>query len=186
LLADVRKHSLATTLGNEGLTISVPDAAPDAISSTIVLKIKGNLDVEQASGICQDFDGSVLLLASEATLHGDQIKYESSDQRDNIGFWFDPAEWAAWEFTVTKTGNFEVSAEIAAPEKASLQVTLVDQKLIGEVPVTGDYGKFRRVKLGTLQIQATGKSTLAIHGVQEGWHPVNLKSIRLKPLPETK
>jgi hypothetical protein len=65
-------------------------------------------------------------------------------------------------------------------------VTLADQKLKGEAPVTGDYGRFRRVKLGTLQIQTTGKTTIAVHGVQEGWHPVNLKAIRLKPLQETK
>jgi hypothetical protein len=121
-------------------------------------------------------------MASEASLHGEQIKYESGDQRDNIGFWFDPSDWAEWEFTVTKPGQFELSAEIAAPDKSSLEITLADQKIKGEAPVTGDYGRFRRVKLGTVEIQATGKTRLAVHGVPDGWHPVNLKSIRLKPV----
>jgi len=185
LLADPKRQSLTTASASDDLLISVPASAPDPISSTVVLKIKGPLEIEQ-KGIGQDFDGSLVLQASEARLHGDQIKYESSDQRDNIGFWSDPAEWADWEFTVTKPGNFEVSAEVAAPAKASLEVTLADQKLKGEAPVTGDYGRFRRVKLGTLQIQTTGKATLAVHGVHEGWHPVNLKAIRLKPVQEIK
>jgi alpha-L-fucosidase len=185
LLADPKKQSLTTTPASNDLLIAVPASAPDPISSTIVLKIKGPLEIEQ-KGISQDFDGSVVLQSSEARLHGDQIKYESSDQRDNIGFWSDPAEWADWEFTVTKPGNFEVNAEVAAPAKASLEVTLADQKIKGEAPVTGAYGKFRRVKLGTLEIQKTGKTTLAVHGVQEGWHPVNLKSIQLKPVQENK
>ena len=119
-------------------------------------------------------------------MHGDQIKYESGDQRDNIGFWFDPAEWADWEFTVTKPGNFELSAEIAAPDKALLEVALGEQKVKGEALVTGDYSRFRRVKLGTVEIKSPGKMTLAVHGIQEGWHPVNLKSIRLKPVSENK
>ena len=185
LLADAKKQSLATAPASEGLTISLPGSAPDPISSTIVLKIKGALEIE-AAGICQEFDGSITLAASEAKLHGEQIKYESGDQRDNIGFWFNPAEGAEWEFTVTKPGEFEITAEIAAPERASLEVTLADQKLTGEAPVTGDYGRFRRVKLGTLGIQTKGKATLAVHGVADGWHPVNLKSIRLKPLSNEK
>ena len=128
----------------------------------------------------------MVLPASEARLHGQQIKYESGAQRDNIGFWFDPAEWADWEFMVTKPGHFELSAEIAAPQKASLELDFADQKIKSDAPITGDYGRFRRVKLGTLEIKSTGKMSLSIHGIQEGWHPVNLKSIRLNPVPENK
>ena len=41
LLADRRRTALATTAGPDAVTISVPVAAPDAISSTVVLKVKG-------------------------------------------------------------------------------------------------------------------------------------------------
>jgi hypothetical protein len=71
---------------------------------------------------------------------------------------------------------------VAAPEDASLEVSLKQQKVKGRVATTGDYGKFQWTKLGQLEIEAKGKSTLALHGVREGWHPVNVKAIRLTPL----
>jgi len=123
----------------------------------------------------------VVLAGSEARLHGDTIKYESNEQRDNIGFWTEPSDWADWQFTVMKPGKFDVTAEIAAPEAASIELSVGDQKVPGKITATGDYGRFRRMKLATLEIPATGKTTLAVHAVSDGWHPVNLKSVRLTP-----
>ena len=117
----------------EGLTLSVPAAAPDPVSSTIVLEVKGQLDIAQA-GLAQDYDGSVVLPASEARLHGSDIKYETGHQRDNLGFWTNPADWADWEFQVTRPGKFEVTAEIASLDKASLEVSVGDSKTSGAVP----------------------------------------------------
>jgi len=37
------------------------------------------------------------------------------------------------------------------------------------------------MRVGTLEIAAPGKATLAIHAVQEGWRPVNVRSVRLQP-----
>ena len=145
-----------------------------------MLKIKGAPQVEQP-GLVQDYDGSIVLPAGEARCHGDQIKYESGDARDNLGFWTESGDWADWEFTVTKPGKFEVTAEVAAPEPASFEVSIGAQKVKADAAVTGDYGRFRRTKIGTLEIAATGKATLALHAVADGWHPINVKSIRLKP-----
>jgi alpha-L-fucosidase len=181
LLADTSRHALAFQSGAEGLTITVPSTAPDPISSTVLLKIKGAPQVEQL-GIAQDYDGSIVLPASEARCHGDQIKYESGDARDNLGFWTEPADWADWEFTVTKPGKFEVTTEVAAPERASLEVSIGGQKLKADAQATGDYGRFRRLRIGTLEVAGPGKVTLALHAVAEGWHPLNVKSIRLRPV----
>jgi alpha-L-fucosidase len=178
LLEDRKTLAVANT--DQGLVITLPANAPDPISSTVVLNVKGALAIEP-SVICQDFDGSLLLRASEARTHGDQVKYESGDQRDNLGFWLDPKDWVDWEFKATKTGKFELSAEIAAPAAASFEITLGEQKVKGAAPVTGDYGSFRLTSLGVIEIAATGKATLAVRPVAEGWHPINLKSIRLKP-----
>jgi alpha-L-fucosidase len=175
------KAALATESTPEGLVISVPAAAPDPISSTVVLRVKGELAVENP-GIAQHPDGTITLQASEARLHGDQLRYESGSQRDNIGFWLNPAEWVDWEVSVTKPGKFELTAEIAAPGSASLQVALGNQRVRGDAPVTGDYGKFERVKFGTMEIQSTGKVVISVRPVPEGWNAVNLKSLRLRPV----
>ncbi|HEV2208793.1 MAG TPA: alpha-L-fucosidase [Verrucomicrobiae bacterium] len=180
LLADPGHTSLAGACEPEGLVLTVPAAAPDPVSSTVVLDIKGAVQIEQTS-IIQDFDGSVVLAASEARVHGDQIRYETGDQRDNLGFWTDPADWADWEFTVNKPGTFEVNAEVAGPEAASLEVSVGADKIKAMARATGDYGRFHRVRIGRLEISKAGKTTLALHAVAEGWHPLNVKSVRLAP-----
>ena len=179
LLAD-KHHSLAAHSGSEGLTLDLSAGAPDPVSSTIVLKVKGALEIEQPV-LAQQADGLVLLPASEARLHGEQIKYESGSKRDNLGFWFDPAEWAGWDFAVTRPGRFKVSAEIAAPESASLEADVQGQKVRAAVPITGDYENFKWTEIGLLEIPALGRTTLSLHGVQAGWHPVNVKAVRLEP-----
>jgi len=184
LLADRNQHPLAFDCGGPGVTIAVPPSAPDPISSTVVLKVKGALEIEQ-QGITQDYDGSIALPASEARLHGDEIKYESGGQRDNIGFWTNPADWADWEVAVNLPGKFDVTAEVAAMERASLEISVSGQKSSGAVSVTGDYGKFRVAKLGTIELSSAGKVSLALRAVQEGWHPVNVKAVRLKPQPKS-
>jgi hypothetical protein len=114
-------------------------------------------------------------------MHGGQIQYESGGQRDNIGFWTDPADWADWEFAVTTPGKFELTAEIAALDRSAVEVSIGSQKTQSETPATGDYTKFETVKLGILEIPSSGKTILAIHAVSSGWHPVNVKSVRLQP-----
>jgi alpha-L-fucosidase len=176
-----KRQALAADNSADGVTLTLAGTAPDSVSSTIVLKVKGPLEIEQPD-LAQQDDGSIVLPASEARLHGAQIKYESGRQRDNLGFWFNPAEWVDWEFAITKPGRFEVAAEVAAPETASLEVDLKGQKAKASVPVTGDYANFRWTDLGSLEIPVAGRTTLSLHGVQDGWHPVNVKSIRLKPI----
>ena len=181
VLRDAKRTPLATELSTEGLTISLPAGAPDPVSSTIVLSIKGALEIEQP-GIAQDYDGSVVLPASEARLHGNEIKYETGQQRNNLGFWTNPADWADWEFKVTRPGKFEVTAEVASLDSASLKVSIGKSNCTGAAPATGDYGKFKVAKLGTLEIASTGKVTLVVRPVKDGWYPLNLKAIRLKPI----
>jgi len=181
VLTDAKRTLLATERSAQGFTISLPATAPDPVSSTIVIAIKGTLEIEQPT-IAQASDGSAVLPASEARLHGTEIQYETGDQHDNLGYWTNPADWADWAFQVTQAGKFEVTAEVASLEAASVRVSVGNSICTGAVPATGDYGKFTVVKLGVLEIASTGKVTLAVRPIKDGWHPLNLKAIRLKPV----
>jgi hypothetical protein len=134
----------------------------------------------------QDYDGSLALTARSARVHGDEIKYEAGPDRDNLGFWLNPDDWADWQVEISQPGRFEVVAEVAAPEKSSLAVSVGDSTATGSATVTGDYGKFKTAKLGTIEIPAKGDTTLSVHAVKDGWHPLNLKAIRLKPIAAAK
>ena len=67
-----------------GIEVEVPGEAPDKISSTVVLKIKGAPEVV-ATAIIQESDGSVRFMASEAELHGG-LQYEKGGGKDNVGY----------------------------------------------------------------------------------------------------
>ncbi len=168
---------LITTSDAGGVTVLVPQAAPDKISSTVVLKIKGAPEVA-VTPIFQESDGGVRLMASEAELHGG-LQYESGNGKDNVGYWTDPADTASWTFKVDRPGTFKVAAEIAAEAAGKFEVIVGEQSISGTPPVTKDYAKFKRVNLsGSLDL-ATGMVTLTVKPVAYGWQPMNLRSVIL-------
>jgi alpha-L-fucosidase len=173
---------LATRADADGLIIDVPDAAPDPISSTIVLRIVGTPEIVETP-IIQESDGSVRLMASEAELRGNEIRYESGDGKDNLGYWTNPGDSASWSFNVDRPGTFQVIPEIASLGQGKIEVTVGNQKLAGTAPNTGDYARFRRANLGSIVIGNPGSVTLTIKPVAEGWAPLNLKSVTLRPAP---
>jgi alpha-L-fucosidase len=180
LLSGARKKPLEMRSTAGGLVITLPAAAPDPISSTVVLQIKGAPSVEAAM-IAQDYDGSITLPASEARLHGADIQQEAIGGHENIGYWTNAEDWGDWEFKVTAPGKFEVSAEVAGPDGASFDLTVGESRLRAEVKATGSYERFRSEKLGTIEIAAAGAQTLAAHPVKEDWHALNVRSLRLMP-----
>jgi alpha-L-fucosidase len=180
LLATGMKLKSNTTA--DGIEITVPAEAPDKISSTVVLKIKGVPEIAATSATqTQAADGSVQLLASEADLHGG-LQYESGGGKDNIGFWTNPEDTASWSFKVNRPGKFKVMAEIAAEASGKFEVLVGEQKVQGTMPTTQDYTKFQRTNLtGVLDISA-GNVTLTVKPVSDGWQPMNLRSLQLVPL----
>ena len=174
----VRKN-LAASRDASGVTISVPTTAPDKISSTVILKIKGAPEVV-ATPICQKSDGAVRLMAGEADLRGG-LQYETGDGKDDVGYWWNAEDTANWTFKIDRPGKFKVTAEIAALEAARFEVIVGEQKLSGTTPATKDYAKFKRASLtGTLDLTAGGV-TLTVKPVAENWKAMNLRSVTLTP-----
>jgi len=126
-------------------------------------------------------DSPLKLRAADAICHGRKLKYEKKTDRDNIGYWNDPAEWVEWPLNVTRAGRFQVTAEIASVGAGSFEIVVGDAKLKATAPKTGDYGKFQSVELGTLKLDKPGNVSLAAKPIRAGWSPVNLKSLELKP-----
>ncbi|HWI60174.1 MAG TPA: alpha-L-fucosidase, partial [Bacillota bacterium] len=176
-----KRGKLKTQATADGVIISVPAQAPDPVSSTIVLKIKGAPEVENPV-LAQAADGSLTLPAVEAITHGSQVKFEGGHERDCIGFWIDANDWVEWQFKVAKPGKFRVSAEIAAQGSGTFTLAVGERKLEAKAPNTGDYGKFQKVELGTLELSNPGQASLAVKAVAAGWQPFNLRTVKLSPV----
>lgn len=173
--------ALKVKANEDGTVIFLPQTAPDKISSTVVLKLTGIPEIVSVP-IPQNYDGSVVLPASEARVHGSTARYESDGPHDNVGYWFHPEDWVDWEFKVKHPGKFVVSAEIATPALTSFELSVGGKTLRCASPVTENYTAFRSVELGLIEISAAGTVTLSVRPIKSGWQPMNLKSVTLKPV----
>jgi len=165
----------------EGVVISLPSNAPDAISSTVVLKVKGPLQIE-APMSTQNADGTLNLQPNEAILHGADIQTEGEGDRENIGFWTNPGDWIEWQFKVVRPGKYVLSAEVASPAGPSVTLTFGTQTLHVTIPKTGSYSSYQTLIFGEIEVTKTGPSSLAVRAVSSGWQPFNLRTIRLVPV----
>ena len=174
-------EKLKTSATDEGVVIQVPATAPDAISSTIVVKISGRPEVDETV-LKQAADGSIALPAVNADLFGG-VQYESGSGKDDVGYWTDADDYVSWTFKVNQPGKYAVTAVTAAQGTGNYQVSIGDQKISGTAPNTGDYTAFQSTQLaGALELSAPGIVTLTVKPVAENWSPMNLKLITLTPV----
>jgi len=176
-----QRITLHSTITDDGLLITVTNVRTDPISTTIVAQFASPPVVEPVF-VTQQRDGSVSLPAVQAGLHGDGVRYEQGEGHDNIGYWTNPDDWVNWEFKVKTPGRFEVSAEIAALASGSFDIAIAGKSIHCAAPQTTTYTDFKRVDLGSIEISAPGLVRLAIHPIKDGWQPMNIKSIELKPV----
>ena len=52
--------------------------------------------------------GDIRLHAKDARVHGEKLRYEPQPQKNTLGFWTKPEDWADWEFEVKTPGTYEV------------------------------------------------------------------------------
>ena len=164
----------------EGVEIDVPLVAPDRVSTTVQLIVKGAIEIEQPE-LALKLGASLALKPEEATLHGG-LQSEERGGKPNLGFWLDPKDTAEWTFTAPQAGTVSLTTEIAAPASSAFTVTLGGKTMRSESPNTGSYDSYTAVDLGTFPVVA-GKNTLAVRAVAGGWRPMNLRAIQVKPLP---
>ena len=108
---------------------------------------------------------------------------EGRSRQSTIISWTKPEEWADWTFVISQPGKFTVVAEVAGTPAASFEITVADQKLAGIVRQPGNATQFRTVELGTVELPAAGQGALAIKAVKDGWPPLSVRSVTLKPAP---
>ncbi len=172
--------TLRTTAGDDGVTVEVPAGPLDPIDTVVVLEVKGELDIDKVLPK-QEADGRLALPAPLAEIHGDGAQVESKYGPPNIGFWTNARDWVSWQFQIERPGRFDVTAGIATPASSSrFELAVGNEKLSVEVLSTGDYGNFKTIKLGTVQIDR-GAQELSIKPVRDQWQPINLREIVLTP-----
>jgi putative membrane-bound dehydrogenase-like protein len=127
-------------------------------------------------------DGSLLLLATEAEIHGGSITLEPQFQ--NIGLWHGDLDHVVWSVQIAKTGRYDVSFDYACADEAAGNTFILEcgqAEMRGRVKGTGGWDKYRLAKVGTVALEAGPRRiTLRPEGKITG-ALLDLKGIRLNP-----
>lgn len=163
-------------------TVRLPDRMPDERVTVVDVAYSGDLKVDNS--LRQDADGKLTLLAADAQIEGEHLAFE--DRGQNLGFWTDDQDQAAWDFTLTRGGVFNIEVDAACKDDSAgsaYAITVVDQMVRGEVPATGGWDQYRTLKPGQIAIPNPGSYRLELRGRKaEGVEAVmNVRTIRLIP-----
>ena len=142
------------------------------------------MKVFDLSELSQRKDGSIVLPAGKAVVHGGSLAFEEGNQ--NLGFWTNVKDWCEFEFTVDQLGTFSVLIDQACAQGqggSTAALALGNQRLVATVRDTGGWNRFETVEVGRLKIQKAGTHRLSLQ-------PINLmkgvlmdlRTVTLKPV----
>lgn len=181
-----------TLVGNETREVRktqdgyVVNATPtvDEPVTVIVVETAGPITVVPTA-LRQSEDGKVLLMANDATVHGQNARVESD--KGAIGYWTNPLDTVDWSFVVRKGGQFAVQIELACDsgsQGSTFEVSVGETKLVGHVPSTGSWSTFTVLNLGQATV-GEGKITLTVRPLDmPNGAVMNLRSVKLIPLDQ--
>ena len=120
--------------------------------------------VEQAE------DGSITLLAKNATTWSENMRYEPKPEKNCLGYWTEADDFAEWEFQVTKPGKYKVAVVHGCGggnHGSEVEVKQGDQALKFTTQNTGGFQKWQEVKVGEIEIKSPGRQRLTIDPVNK-------------------
>lgn len=146
----------------------------------------------------QRADGTIVLLATNATVHGKTIRYEPQPHKNTIGFWTKADDWVSWNFSVSAPGTFEVKltqacgkgsggSEVTFSVRPRFAAQLGADNSIATindiVPDTGGFTNWTNRVIGTFTMAKPGEYSIEVKPVNKpGLAVMDLRAILLTPL----
>lgn len=133
-------------------------------------------------------DGSILLHARTAEIHGTTLRYEPAPHKVTLGFWTKVEDWASWEFTVTKGGSFTIEVLQGCGKGnggSEVEVVIGDQIVKFTVEDTGGFQNFKPREIGTVKFDKPGQYTVELRPKKKaGAAVMDVRSITLRPVKD--
>lgn len=108
-------------------------------------------------------NGTAILLAKDATTWSENMRYEPKPEKNCLGFWTDPQDFAEWEVKLDKPGKYQVVVHQGSSTGGSeVAVQFGEQQLKFTVQNTGDFHKHTPVTAGEIIVDKPGVYRLAI------------------------
>ena len=128
-------------------------------------------------------DGVFHLLPGDATLAGEAIQLEKSDDATHIGHWRQAGDTASWTLRVPQDGRYLVRIETACPMDGAVLLIECAGKLALRVPNSGSLQSYESSRVGELTLSRNEALVLTLRPVVDGWQQTNVRKVELLPLP---
>ncbi len=130
---------------------------------SFVLQEVALVPAPEGEKIKQAEDGTVQLLAKDATTWSENLRYEPKPEKNCLGFWTDPKDFAEWELKMDKPGKYQVVVHQGSSTGGSeIAVQFGEQQLKFTVQNTGDFHKHTPVTVGEITVDKPGTYHLAV------------------------
>ena len=181
------KEPVAWSQDEAGLHLTLPKTASDI---AVVLKIKGKelrgfhsipLPAKAVVPVVVATGAEYRLSADLADLHEGSLGTEIRENKTNLGFWDSPLDYASWTVDFAQAGTYEAVATVATELAAtSLDIEVAGVKKTLDVPLTGGWGSFKDVVVGTFDVPAGKAQVDARPHNPATWKPMNLRGLTLR------
>ena len=144
-----------------------------------------NAAIKRRSRNVTPADGDVRLHAKDAKVHGSRLRYEPQPNKNVLGYWTDPSDWAQWQFQVPAAGRYEVEIQQGCGNGsggAEVHLVVADQTLPFTVVETGHFQLMILRTIGTVDLPA-GPAVLEVRPqTKPGPAVMDLRRVVLRPI----
>lgn len=115
-------------------------------------------------------DGRIVLPAKSAITWSETMRYEPKPEKNCLGFWTTPDDFAEWEFEVQKPGRYKVTVTHGCGggnHGSEVELKHAGQALKFTTQDTGGFQNWRDVAIGEIEIKSTGKQRVVIDPVNK-------------------
>lgn len=142
----------------------------------------------EGNSVVQAVDGMITLHASDVTIQGVKVQYESLPHKNTVGYWVNESDWAYWEFAINRPGKFAVEILQGCGKGhggSEVLLQLGSEELTFHVEETGHFQNFVPRYVGQMKLGRPDSYRLAVKPLKKVAGAVmDLRRIRLIPVLE--
>ena len=129
----------------------------------------------------------IKLLARDGQPHGKKLRYEPESYKNVLGYWTEVDDWADWELSIPKDGEYELDVHYGCGAKnggSIVSLEVADASLQWTVRDTGHFQNIIIENVGSLNLKQ-GKTRLAVRPKSKTAAAVmDIRAIVLRPVAE--
>lgn len=130
--------------------------------------------------------GRIVLHSSKAKAHGEKLHYEDPENKNTLGFWVNPADWASWDFEVQQPGTYAIHIWQGCGQgsgDSEVEIKCAGQSSRFKVEDTGHFQNFKEREIGKVSFDKAGPQTLEVRALSKpGVAVMDLRQVVLVPV----